>query len=71
MTTEDDSRPGAPRRSMLPHRTSGATPPAIILDRPQGRGPRSPAALRASTVAGATLVDVLLPDRLAVPRSDV
>jgi len=54
MTIEDIRRPGAMRRPMPTHRTSAATPPAIILDRPQGRGPRSPGASDASSVAMAT-----------------
>ena len=51
MTNEDVRRPGATRRAMPKHRSSGATPPEIILGRPQGRGPRPPGASDALSVA--------------------
>ena len=71
MTIADARRPGAARRPMPSHRTSGATPAAAIPDRPLGRGFRAPAASRASTVATATLFGTLLSDRRRSLRSDV
>ncbi len=82
MTIEDVRRPGATRRPMpsrpacgrTTHRTSAAScgphassmTPASILDRPQGRGPRSPEASDASSVAEATAFGALLPDQLVL-----